>query len=143
MDERPRQIQLRRVEVRQHVNLVAREILDLIELVANGDARRQVTHRRELRIVDDDGAVGDAPRMLVEAAAEHLAELRPREERRRRRMRRHEPLPVVAHEREQIGALLRREVDLADAEEEDRVEVVQVANVELLAGRDAGAGRET
>ena len=44
--------------------------------------------------------------MLVEAAAEHLAELRPGEERRRRRMRRHEPFAVVLDEREQVGALL-------------------------------------
>src|SRR6185295_3260928 len=53
-------------------------------------------------------------------------------------MRRHEPLPIVLHEREEIGALFGREIDLTDAEEEDRVEVVQVADVELLAGRDAG-----
>ena len=58
-------------------------------------------------------------------------------------MRRHEPLAVVLHERQQVGALLRREIDLADAEEEDRVEVVEVADVELLAGGDAGPGAET
>ena len=50
------------------------------------------------------------------------------------------PFPSSLHERQEIGALLRREIDFADAEEEDRVEVVQVADVELLAGRDAGPG---
>ena len=57
-------------------------------------------------------------------------------------MRRHEPFPVVAHESQQIGALLRREVDFADAKEEDRVEIVQIAREELLSCRDTGPGLE-
>ena len=80
--------------------------------------------------------------MLVEAAAEHVAELGPREERGRAGMRRHESFAVVAHERQQVGTLIRREIDFADAEEEDRVEVIQVAREELLARRDARAGLE-
>ena len=80
--------------------------------------------------------------MFVEAAAEHLAELRPREERGRARMRRHEPLPVVFHEREEISALFRRQIDLSDAEEKDRVEVIEIVCEELLASRDAGPGLE-
>src|SRR5437667_5676049 len=53
-------------------------------------------------------------------------------------MRRHESLAVVSDERQQVGALRGCEIDLADAEEEDRVEVVEIAYVELLAGRDPG-----
>ena len=55
-------------------------------------------------------------------------------------MRSHEPLAIVLHERQQVGALLGRELDLADAEKEDRIEVVEVADVELFAARDAGSG---
>jgi hypothetical protein len=50
-------------------------------------------------------------------------------------MRGHEPLAVVLHERQQVGALLGRELDLPDAEKEDRIEVVEVADVELFAAR--------
>src|SRR5580765_2688199 len=57
-------------------------------------------------------------------------------------MRRHEPLAVVPDERQQVRALLARQVDFAHAEKEDRVEVVQVADVELLTGGDAGALRK-
>jgi hypothetical protein len=57
-------------------------------------------------------------------------------------MRRHESLAVIAHERQQVGALFRGELDLADTEEEDRVVVVQVVRQELLAGGDTGAGLE-
>ena len=96
----------------------------------------------DVLVVDDDGRVDDVPRVLVEASAEHLAELGPREERRRARVGRHEALAVVSHERQQVGPLLGREIDLAHAEEEDRVEVVQVPGEELLARRDAGAGLE-
>src|SRR5580765_2134341 len=57
-------------------------------------------------------------------------------------MRRHEPLAVVPDERQQVRALLARQVDFAHAEKEDRVEVVQVADVELFAGGDAGPFRK-
>src|SRR6266576_163607 len=57
-------------------------------------------------------------------------------------MRRDESLPVVLHEREEIGALLRREIDLPNAKEEDGVEVVEVTDIELLAAGDAGPRRE-
>jgi hypothetical protein len=52
----------------------------------------------------------------------------------------HEALAVVPHEGEQVGALLGGEVDLANAEEEDGVEVVEVAGQERLALGDPGAG---
>src|SRR6185436_1426642 len=48
----------------------------------------------------------------------------------------------VFDERKKIRALVRREIDFTDAKEKDRVEVVQIANVELFAGRDTGAGSE-
>ena len=57
-------------------------------------------------------------------------------------MRRHKALAVVTHEREQVGALLRREIDFADAEKEDGVEVVEVAREKLLARGDARASLE-
>jgi hypothetical protein len=70
--------------VGEHVNLVSREILDLIQLVVNGYARRKVPHRRKCRAIDDDGPVCDAPGMLVETSAEHLTKFRPRKKRRGR-----------------------------------------------------------
>src|SRR4051794_2856422 len=97
---------------------------------------------RRFRVLDDDRGGRDVPGMLVEAAAEHVAEFRPREEGGGSRMRRNETLAVVTDEREQIGALFRSQIDLAHAEEEDGIEVIQVAREELLAGRDAGAGLE-
>src|SRR5437868_13915342 len=54
-------------------------------------------------------------------------------------MRRHEALAVVSDERQQIGTLRGREIDLADAEEKNRIEVVEITDVELLAGRDTGS----
>ena len=57
-------------------------------------------------------------------------------------MRRHEPFAIVLDERQEVVALRCRQIDLADAEEEDRVEVVQVANIELFAARDAGPRRK-
>ena len=81
--------------------------------------------------------------MLVETAAEHLAELRPGKERGRRRVGGDEALAVLLDERHQVGALLWCQVDLADTEEEDRVEVVEVPREELLAERDACPRPET
>src|SRR6266545_3124930 len=57
-------------------------------------------------------------------------------------MRRHEPLAIVLDERQQIRALLSGQVDFAHAEKENRVEVIQVADVELFAGGNAGPFRE-
>src|SRR5262245_30491220 len=57
-------------------------------------------------------------------------------------MRRHEPLAIILDERQQVRALPLRPVDFAHAEEENRVEVVQVPDVELFAGGDAGAFRK-
>src|SRR2546429_9686497 len=54
----------------------------------------------------------------------------------------HEPLAIVFDERQQVGALVRREIDLAHAEKEDRVEVVQIADVELFPTRDARTRRK-
>jgi hypothetical protein len=51
-----------------------------------------------------------------------------------------EPFPILPHKRQQIGPLFRRQIDLPNAEEENGVEIIEVANVELFARRDAGAG---
>ena len=50
------------------------------------------------------------------------------------------PFPSSRTNASSVGALLGGEIDLADAEEEDRVEVVQGVRQELLAGGDARAG---
>jgi hypothetical protein len=55
-------------------------------------------------------------------------------------MCRDESFPIVFDEGQQVGALLRRQIDFTHAKEEDRVEVVQIANVELFTGGDTGAG---
>ena len=57
-------------------------------------------------------------------------------------MRRNETLPIVAHKRQQVGTLLGRKVDLADAKEENRVEIVEITDIEFLARRDARASRK-
>ena len=85
-----------------------RKVLQLVVLVGHGECRGQVPRDRRVAIFDDHRGFADAPRVLVEAAAEHLAELRPREERRGAGMRGHESLAIVAHEAQQVGALLRR-----------------------------------
>ena len=77
----------------------------------------------------------DVPRMFVVAAAEQLAEFRPRVERGQRHVRGDEPFALVFDERRQIGALLRVERDVAMAEKEDRVHVRQARTT---AGRRAG-----
>src|SRR5204863_6066735 len=98
---------------------------------------REVAHGWELRVVNYYRAVGHTPRMFVESATQHLAELQPGEECRRRRMRSDESLPIVLYERQEIGALLRREINLPNAKKEDRIKVVEVADIELFAACDA------
>ena len=53
-------------------------------------------------------------------------------------MRRDEPLAIVTDKRQQVFALLCHQVDLAHAEKEDGIEVVEIAGEELLPGGDAG-----
>ncbi len=57
-------------------------------------------------------------------------------------MRGDEPLAVVADERQQVAPLIGGQVDFANAEEEDRVEEIEVVRQELLACRNAGSDRE-
>jgi hypothetical protein len=54
----------------------------------------------------------------------------------------HKPFPIIANERQQIGALSRRQIDLSDSEEQNGIEVVEVPGEELFAGCDAGSGLE-
>ena len=76
------------------------------------------------------GAANDAPGMFVEAAAEHLAELRPGEERCGACVGCDEAFAIVVDEGEQVGLLLWSESNLAHAEEEDCVEIVEIFRVE-------------
>src|SRR5207244_10306301 len=80
VNERLGEIELGRIQMREHVNPVAREILDLIQLVTDDHARWKMAHRGEPWILDDNRALRDAPGVLVEPTAEQVAELRPREE---------------------------------------------------------------
>ena len=68
--------------------------------------------------------------VLVETAAEHGAELGPGEEGGGGGVSGDEAFAVVVDEGEEVDFLLGGEVDLADAEEEDGVEVVEVFGVE-------------
>src|SRR5262245_38917988 len=77
--------------------------------------------------------------MLVETAAGHATVFGPGEKGRRGRMGHDIPFAIVAHEAQQVLALLRVEIELVNAEEEDRAEVIEIARQKLLAGRDAGA----
>jgi hypothetical protein len=74
--------------------------------------------------------------MFVETAPEQVAELGPGKEGRRARVRGDKSLAVVSHKRQQIGLLLRRQIDLAHAEEEDRVEEIEIVREELFPCRD-------
>src|SRR5437867_2769661 len=66
----------------------------------------------------------------------------PEKKRRCGRMGADKTFAVVFHEGQEVGTLLRRQVDLPDTEKKDCVEVVQVADVEFLAGGDSGAVRK-
>ena len=78
------QIEVRSIEVREHPHLVARVRLlaQHVKLFAPGEGRRQMAHRRKIGRVDDDASLENAPGMIVEVAAHHLAELCPLVERR-------------------------------------------------------------
>src|SRR5690242_14074505 len=84
---------------------------------------------RKVRVFHDHGGLDDAPRVFIEAPAEHLAKLRPQEESGGGRVCSNEAFPVVMNECEQVLALLRREVYLTDTDKEDCIEVVEVLGV--------------
>ena len=90
--------------------------------------RREVLHRRESRILHDYGRVELSPGMIVEVAADHLAELRPFEEGVVAGVRADKALAFVLHERDQVLLLLGGQI-VARAEVEDRVEVIQVPRI--------------
>src|ERR1043165_1961346 len=102
-------VELRSIQAGQHVYLVARKILVLIDFVFDGEARRQMLHGRKRAVFDDDGRFKNTPRMLIEVAADHFAELGPLEKRVVAGVCADEALAVLFNERKQVGALLARE----------------------------------
>ena len=86
------------VEAEQHVDLVARPLLRLIDLVAAHEPRGEMPHCRERRVLDDDGRVERVPRVHVEPAADHLGELGPLVVGVERGVNADEPLAVLFHE---------------------------------------------
>jgi hypothetical protein len=113
MHERRLQIERGGIEPRKDMQRAARKIPQLIMLVVDDEARRQVRRDRRFGIFDDHDRVGDSPGMLVEPAAEHLTELGPREKAGRAGVRGDKSVALVADKPEEIGFLLRREIDLA------------------------------
>src|SRR5262245_22377931 len=70
VDTLPGEVDLAGVEAEQHANMVAGEILDLIDLVLEREGAGEVPHAGETGVLDHQGRVELAPRMPVEAAAE-------------------------------------------------------------------------
>jgi len=70
-------VEFRRVETEQDVDLIARPLLGLIDLVILNERSWKVPDRRKARVFIDDRRVERGPWVLVEPAADHLAVLRP------------------------------------------------------------------
>src|SRR5262249_27909116 len=100
----------------------------LVDLVLDGELLGQMLHRGEAAVLHADGRVEYAPGVLVEIAADHLAEFGPLEERVVASVRAHEALAVLLDKREQVLTLLIAEA-FAGTEIEDRVEVIEVARI--------------
>jgi hypothetical protein len=77
VDERRVQIQRRRIQVREDVQLLAREVFQLVMLIVEHGLGRESLHRGKPGVVDDHGGIGNALGMLVEPSTEHLAEFGP------------------------------------------------------------------
>ena len=88
-----------------------------------------MAHRRKIGRIDDDAALENAPRVIVEVPAHHLAEFFPLVERRVSGVRADDPFAVFLYERHEVLLLLLGPVAFAGDEQKDRVEVVQVFRV--------------
>ena len=123
--------ELARIQPHQHAPVVARIILQLIDLVFDDETARPLRHARKLGIFHNDRSLKRAPGMLVEVAADHLAILGPVGERDGRAMDADEAFAVVVNEREEIGLLLVVHLERAARIEEHRIEIVQVLGIEF------------
>src|ERR1700736_2930264 len=70
-------VEFRRIETEQHIDLVARPVLGLINLVILNESSWKVMDRWEARVFIDDWRVEGGPWVLVEPATDHLAVFRP------------------------------------------------------------------
>src|SRR5262245_41445191 len=75
MDTLPGQVDLAGVESQQHANPGPREILDLVDLVADREVAGQVSHAGEAGILHHQRGVELTPGVAVKVSAEHLAVL--------------------------------------------------------------------
>ena len=133
------------VEAHQHVRAAAVEVLDLVELLEEREALREMLRGLETAVLDLHDTVHLLPGVLVERAAEELDVGGPAlHERRGRAVRPEETLAVVLDEGQERLLLLVVERQVAAGHEEDRVEVVEVLGVALglLLGDEGHVGAD-
>jgi len=111
------------VQPQQHAALGARKTLRLVKLVGEGEDRRELLRPGNAGIFVDDGSGHRVPRVPVVARANHLAEFRPVEKRRRRGVRPDESLAVVLHERQQVSFLMRVKRHVTMTRKKNRIDV--------------------
>src|SRR5215475_7479528 len=98
--------QVRHIQSQQHMTLLAREVLRLIELFGKGKTEREMLRGGKVRIFVDDVCRGHSVGMLIELSADLFIEFRPGHERGSTRVRRDEAFAVVMNEVEEILSLL-------------------------------------
>src|ERR1700730_2744849 len=101
------------VETEQDVDLIARPVLGLINLVILNERSWKVTDRGEARVFIDYWRVERGPRVLVEPAADHLAVFRPFVVGVEGGVNAHKALSIVLDERHHILLLAVVQVKLA------------------------------
>ncbi len=121
-------------QTEQHVDLVARVLARLVELVVEVKRGRKMLRRREGRVLVDHHP-GSGDRVSVEARPDQLAELRPGLERGQTDVRCHEAM-AVANELQELVLLRRIERHIAMAGKENRVHVGEVRSA--TGGRAVG-----
>ena len=124
---------LRRVEAEQDAELVAGERLRLVKLVGQRENGWEMARGWKRRIFVDNCSARRVPRMIVVPRPEQLAKLRPRLERRERRMGRHQSFALVVDEGGKLGSLSGIERDFSMSQKENCVDIGQ-------AGTAAGRG---
>ena len=130
------------VQPQQDADAVAREILHLVDLVAQNEGPRQVARGGVRGILDDHPRREDVPRMAVEVRADQFAVFGPLVERVDRAVDAEEALAFVADEGQQRGFLFGVELELARGVENDGVEKVEVLEAAGALGDELRVGAQ-
>src|SRR6266849_8850281 len=96
------EVELRGIQARDDVSLVAGEVALLIHLVVEDKLARKILHAGEVGIFNNHGCFENTPGMLLEVASGHFAVLVPFVERVGGAMDSDEALAVVMNKREKI-----------------------------------------